>query len=282
MKPRLAFVLPVLVLFALAPASRAQFATGFELSDGYAADTNLTWPTGFVDPVLDNGAAWAAYGSLSGGGSIRSYLGTNAVRLLDNGGGGFSTGLDLAGAIDFAQAFTFSFDLAIESADPGSATGGTPFVNVRLGVGTNSNSNKSWLRFSYNVDGSLTLWSKTNSGASGTTQIGVGNLSDFVSAGQWLSVSIAIDPVTMTYAGLTLSGDKKTETITSIVGAWLPWGGDTAGTSTSVLWLGSTGAPTSTSYVDNVSLANIPEPSAAALLVGLGGLSLAALRRRKR
>lgn len=270
----------LLPLFAaglgLAVPASAQFVTGFEASEGYVIG-NLN---GVDDPALPGPVAWHVPATLANGGSVQSHSGSQALRISDTNTTAYAIALNLAGAIDYSKAFTFSFDIALASSGANGAAGSTPFINVRLGTDTNSNSNKSWLRFSSNVDGSLSLW--TNSGGATTAQTNVGNLADFVSAGAYLSVSISIDPVTHTYTNLTLSGDLRTETITSISGLTLPWIPNTAGEPPAIFWAHTTGAAISTSYIDNVSLTNIPEPSAGAALLGLGGLSVALGRRVRR
>lgn len=256
------------------PAS-AQFVTSFENAQGYTTATL----NGLDDPTLAGTAAWYVPGGLSGGGSVQTYLGAQALRLSDANSSGWATALNVGSAINYSAAFNLAFDLAIASVNPGTATGTAPVVNIRLGADTNSNSNKSWLRLSYNADGSLSLW--TNSGGTTTTQTAVGSFSSFASAGTYLSVSIGVNPVTHTYTGLTFSGDLGSQTVTSIAGMTLPWIPNTAGEPPSIFWAHTTGAPTSTSYIDNISLTNIPEPSAYAALVGLGGLAFAAVRRRR-
>ena len=264
------------VILSSASFVHAQFVTGFEDAQGYTGTTL----NGVDDPVLSGTATWYIPASYSGAGSRQTYLGSSALRISDNNTSAWAFGINAAGAIDYSKAFTFSFDLAIASMTAGTATGNAAALNIRLGNDTNSNSNKSWLRMSYNVDDSLSLW--VNSGGTTTTQLHVGYLADFVTAGTYLSVSISVDPETKTYTGLTLVGDKKSETIESVAGIVLPWIPNTAGDPPASLWFGTTGQPTSTSYIDNISLSNIPEPSAFAVFAGAGALGLAGIRRRRR
>lgn len=260
---------------ALATTASAQFVTGFEDAQGYSGTTL----NGVDDPMLDGDAAWYIPATYSGAGSRQTYLGSPALRISDSNTSAWAFGINAANAIDYTQPFKFSFDLAVASMTAGTATGSSAALNIRLGADTNSNSNKSWARISYNVDDSLSLW--INSGGGTTTQMHVGNLADFVTAGTYLSVSITVDPSAKTYTGLTLSGDKKSETIAAVAGVVLPWIPNSAGDPPANLWFGTTGQPTSTSYIDNISLTNIPEPSAAAVLLGFGGLAAAGLRRRR-
>jgi hypothetical protein len=266
-----------LALFA--SVSHAQFTTGFESGQGYSSSTIL----GLDDPQLAGTAAWYNPGGLSNGGSVQTYGGTSALRLSDTNTSGWSTGLNLAGAIDYTKAFKLSFDFAVASMSPGTATGTAAAINVRLGHDTNSNSNKTWARISFNADRTLSIWE--NSGGTTQKQTHIGNFDDFVSSGTYLTVSISVDPVTHTYTHLTLSGDLKTETITSVAGTVLPWIPNTAGEPPSILWAHTTGTTTSTSYIDNISLtniSNIPEPSTYAIGAGVGALGLAVWMRRRR
>lgn len=262
-------------LVSFTPSVLAQFITGFEDSEGYTGTTL----SGVNDPMLAGDATWYVPASYAGAGSRQTYLGSPALRISDGNTSAWAFGINAAEAIDYTKAFVFSFDLAITSMSAGTATGTAPALNIRLGNDTNSNSNKSWLRMSYNVDDSLSLW--VNSGGTTTTQMHVGYLADFVTAGTYLTVSIAVDSEAKTYGGLTLSGDKKSETISSVAGVVLPWIPNSAGDPPSYLWFGTTGAPTSTAYIDNISLTNIPEPSAFATLAGAGALVLAGIRRRR-
>lgn len=258
-----------------APAS-AQFVTSFENAQGYTTATL----NGLDDPTLAGTAAWYVPGGLSGGGSVQTYLGAQALRLSDSSSAGWATALNVSSAINYSESFNLSFNFAVASVNPGTATGTAPVINFRLGADTNSNSNKSWLRLSYNADGSLSLW--TNSGGTTTTQTAVGSYASFASAGTYLSVSIGVNPLNHTYTGLTFSGDLGSQTVTSISGMTLPWIPNTSGEPPSIFWAHTTGAPTSISYIDNISLTNIPEPSTYAALLGLTGLGAAAARRRRR
>lgn len=271
--PQLFSLLAAGLVFA-APAS-AQWITGFEAAQSYSGTTL----SGVDDPALSGTAAWYVPSGLSGGGSRQTYSGSSALRLVDTNSSGWAIGLNAAGAIDYSQPFNLSFDFALASVTTNGATGTAPVVNVRLGADTNSNSNKSWLRFSYNADGSLSLW--TNSGGSTTQQVSIGNLATFASAGTYLRVSISVDPTTHTYTSLTLSGDTSSATISSIAGSVLPWIPNTVGEPPTNFWAHTTGAPFSTSYIDNISLTNIPEPSAFAAALGLAGLAFAGSRRRR-
>ncbi len=275
--PRALCLFPAFLGLAL-PAS-AQFVTGFDAGQGYSTGTII----GVDDPVLSGTGAWYVPASLTNGASIQNYGSpqSQALRLTDNNSNNFAAALDLATAIDFTKSFNLTFSIAVESMNAGTSTGATPFVNVRLGRDTNNNSHKSWLRFSINVDGTMALYTDATGGTT-TTQFGVGTLSDYVNAGGYLTVSITVDPVSHTYTRLELSGSKQTQVVSSAAGLALPWISNTAGEPPSVFWINTAGSPTSVTYLDNVSLTNIPEPSAFASVLGLGALVCAATRRRRR
>jgi hypothetical protein len=263
-------VLSAAAAIAAAVPADARFATAFEESEGYNTG-NLN---GVADPVLANSEKWYVIPTLSGGGSIQDYAGSRALRLQDPNSGGYSIALDIADVFDATKPFTFSFDMAVSATSAGDPESNSPYFNIRIGTDANSNSNKTWLRFSCNLDGSLTLWTNNTVGNT-QIQVKVGNLADFVSAGTWLSVSITVDPVSKTYTGLTLGGDRKTGNVESIVGAALPWISTTPGDPPAILWFHTTGTPTSTSWFDNITLATVPEPASGAALAGLAGLLLA-------
>lgn len=252
---------------------RAQMVTGFETSNGYTSGGNIIGTTD-----LSSGTAW---GTVNGGGGAATWtasdsdpasglLAFNVVKSQNTAASGVQ--LNLGPAVSSVQSdpFTISFDLNV-GADISSGTGNQ--AQVYYGPQTtpqNSLSNGSnvpyWVALRYN-NGNLDFYTANLNGTGGTA-VNLGSYTTYSALGDYITFDITIDPATLQYTSVLVSGTLSSADMTATVLAsnsgFIP--GHVAGTPDNYfsvfLGLNDTG----TVNFDNLSVAAVPEPGTWAML----------------
>lgn len=239
----------------------ATVVSGFDVANG--AYTNGATVVGVQDTSL--GGTWAALFSsattASTSSSAKPADGSLDIRIANSGS---ATGAQLAAAnvaslLTSPFALSLSFDVVSES---GTGTG----PQFQFGSSTIGNGNN-WLQVNYNSAGNLAL--VTSNGAGSYLSVTLGSYASFSNLGDYVTLSVTIDPTSHKYTGVTLSGTKQSLDLTSTVlasnGGMIPWNG-TAPSDYLSLYEGS--STTSTVDFDKFSITPVPEPGIVALVAG--------------
>lgn len=269
--PRLTSALMILSLTCAASSVQADFTTGFETSDGYTTGAPLV---GQQDASAPAGHTWQTLfnSSVITVESAQGVGNSQAIKIADaSSSTAYGAKLDLGTSVDFTKSFSFSFSVALQNMG-----GAGSVAQVYLGADTVSpGTMKYWCALTIAHDGNIYLYTD-NANGTGAVAVSLGAYQRYVSAGSFLDISMTIDTDSKKFTSLTLAGQDKTSIVSSSVsGGTIPWLHATSTLPSSYLCLVAGGGSTGDIYFDNISIQNIPEPSAIALAIGLGGILLA-------
>jgi hypothetical protein len=260
--------------------SQAAFLTGFETSSGYGTNTTVigvhdtaapgtnSWTKLFTgaDSIITSSTAHPQTGSQAL--TFDKTDTTNAV----------GATLTLGSSVDLTQPFTMAFALSVNSVSAG--TGGQ--AQILLGAGnTNAGSSAFWTRVVYD-NGTIKVL-VNNADGTGVTDVSVGSYTTYSNLGDYIDFSISIDPTTMKYTNIQITGSLSSANVTSTVlasasGGVVPHLNVAAASIGTNVTFASGGNDQINMNIDNLSV--VPEPGSA-LLLG-AGLSFLLLRVRRR
>jgi len=260
-------------------AQTTLFQTGFESSSGYTSGST-------VIGVTDSGANAAWTSILSGAASAITassaspQSGGLAFQINDaSTTTAYGASLNLGSVVSTSSPFTLQFSMALSNlGGSGSA------AQIYLGAASvQPGTAKYWTGLVVDASGNISIYTDSTNGTSANA-VSLGNYSSYVTAGGYLTFSISIDPSTMKYTSVVLSGSLSTaDKVSTIVS-----GGGSSGTvpylhntaSLPSLYFDVIGGTASmaTISIDNLSIVAVPEPSVLAFL-GLGGMLLLWRRR---
>lgn len=310
MKARLLIPLTVLLVGTLSTV-RADFSTGFETSSGsYTAGSTIVG-------VDDNGApgtnAWTA---LLGGGTLSSAMGitttspqsgTQAFQINDTTNAqAYAAYLNLTNTVvNFTQPYKVSFGMNILSlGSPVSNNQIQFYLGASLTDPNGTSGGRYWTELLYN-NGKIELYKNATGGTSSTPIVSTslslyaptatlttsGTFSNVVTnTNGYVTFDITIDPVSKTYTGfqITSTTGAVTDLTSTVNGVTLPWvpnstsSGLVVGADPAYNLMFVTGTDDiATVNFDNVSISNVPEPAAWAL-VALSALATFGYRCRRR
>lgn len=257
----------------------AQIFTGFEPGAGYTDGNSVT---GVDDTGIAGSATWSTSPTSNSAfsSSANPYAGTLSMRVLRTGttSGASGASLNLASAgVDFSStAWNFTISMAVGSGYS-SGTGN----QAQIYLGNNTFGSKQWLTLMFS-EGHFYLYGDNGSGTGTQAYTSIAQYTTYADLGNYVTLSITVDPVAKTYLGGSIAGHKGSADFTSaIAGRALPWLSNTAGNPGSTFWVASGGNDIITVDYDNLTITNVPEPSVPLLLTtGLGAVAL--LRRRAR
>ena len=274
-----AILLAAAGITGLQNASAAIVTSSFETTDG--TYSNGTTVIGKTDSSL--GGSWTGlFGSVSDTSSVISsnadpYQGALSIRITDASSStayGAQAPISTLGSM-LSAPFTFSLAMNIQSGSADSGVAQVYFGNATVGNGQH------WLRFGYNGTTGGTFYMTTSNGTGTYGNVNLAQYTTLSPFGEYVRFDITIDPTTMKYTSVILTGTLTSVDVTSIVlasnGGTLPWNASLATPGNYVSLIAGT-APTG--VVDFDLLTVVPEPSTAALLSG-GLLLLGAVSRRK-
>lgn len=237
------------------------FSTGFEEDAGdYVLNATLN---GKIDRT--SGTKWSIPAGWAGAGTVallNPATGTRDWRIHDSTTSGavgatLDAGPAVAGFISTRPwTFRVSFSLV---AMPASATENQ--FAIALGQATASATGKQWLRFLYS-NGDLNLMVRAAGAAAGTsatqTPVTLGRYTDFAELGQYITLTLGVDPVGKRYTHVSLSGPKGSATRTAAVQAVsdgvIPWGNTTTGEPAAHLLFNSTTPVMLTLDIDDIRI----------------------------
>lgn len=274
-------MLPV-VFACVVPAARAVL---IDFDTGYAEGSTLA---GIDDPNVPGSAVWT---SNAGGSFVAVANGSGLAAAINGGPGAVLNRLDLTaavggpGGIDFTKEVRLKADINLVSLN---GTGNALILALGNGDVTNATGN-TWTTLTIGGAGGATapIYLSRSNGAGGVVQTPVNGtganseFSDFAgSLNTYLSVDIRFNPVTLLYTYVSIGGTDFTAAFSASA---LPLLGanTSAGYTLSLLKSSSQSAEI---HIDNLFVGNtaVPEPASAAALLGLAGLGLAAIARRRR
>lgn len=279
-----------LVLLTCTPVAYADFSTGFETSSG--AYTSGSTIIGVDDTGAPGTNTWTAlFGSATTGSLVITNTnvqsGSQALQINDTTGSANAAFLNLTNtAVNYSSPFKIHFAMNILSlstptsnnqiqfyfgaatTDPGGGAGGRYWAEMLY-----NNGNLEFYKYNgtttntVQVRTSLALYAPT---ATLTTS---GTFSNVVtSTNGYVGFDITIDPVSKTYAGLQITNTAGvvTDLTSSVSGVTIPWSPGTTPVNGDPAYnlLFVTGSDDITTVnFDNVSVSNVPEPVAWALVV---------------
>ncbi len=250
------------------PVWRA-FSTGFEEEAGdYLLNSSLGGRTDH-----SSGTRWSVPAGWAGAGTISPLnpaTGSRAWRIHDATTSGaigatLDTGPAVAGFLSVRPwTFRVSFSLV---ALPVPATENQ--FAIALGQATASATGKQWLRFLYS-NGDLNLMVRSAGAAGNTsatqTAVTVGRYTDFAGLGEYITLTLGVDPIGKRYTHVHLSGPKGSATRTALVqtvgDGVIPWGNATTGDPAAHLLINSTTPVMLTLDVDDIHIGALGPESA--------------------
>jgi hypothetical protein len=263
--------------------ARADFTTGFESSSGYtsgntvvgvqdtSAPSGSTWVNGFGGSLI---APTVSSSNPAGGSGLHLRIDDTSAAANHNS----DARLNLTTAVDLTKAFNFSFSFAVAAGQSGGTFG---IILGDIGYQLDGTGNN-WFAFGINNNQGFVYM--RSGGTVSQVQVS-SNLTSFSDPGNYINVSVDIDPTTRSISSFFISGTKKTTDIlatnSNFTGKQVPWQGDADNLPDAFLNIGSSTANIGTLDIDNISLSNIPEPSTAAALLGIGALSCVLCSRRR-
>jgi hypothetical protein len=271
--------LSLISLFGAGTAS-AQFSTGFETTSGYTSNATVI---GVQDSAAPSGNVWTLYNGSATASTANPADGDLALTVTGTGSAAQGAVLNLGTAAPTSGQFTVQFDFAV-SADISASSGlqSQVYFGGQNGPGQMSNTTiPYWFGFYYD-NGALAL-NTHNDASAYVSRVNIGTYTDFSDLGEYITVSISIDPSTEKYTSVTLSGETSNADVTSIVLASnfgnIPTQNIKVGLPENYFSVVMGSNDTGSTYIYNLSV--IPEPSAAALFLGLSASVMLFVRRRR-
>lgn len=270
---RIAGALSLALALGLSGAQAADAFSGFETTDGYTEDATYI---GVNDAGL--GGTWQMRtGSSSSQFTSREYNNTSGDLSLQVTGNATATqvaflDMDLPTLND--TVFNVSFDWAV-GADI--SVGTSAQSTILFGADHPFDANRpSWFQLRYSDDTVTLLTGNFDTSARDSVNLGV--YTNYGALGDFISVDITIDGAAEKYTSVVLGGIDVTHLVLASNG------GNTLSFGENPLdfFTAYTGSNDSGSfYIDNVQVTVIPEPSTAAVLIGLGVLGMVGFSRRR-
>lgn len=270
----------------------ADVAIGFESSSGYTSGSTII---GVDDSSVTGTKTWSNIFSTDSNSmtvsSVNPYSGSSqAFRIADNSATtAYGTAVDLSSASSiFTSAFKFTVSMAVTNT--GTAGNVAQFYLGYNGVA--GGSQRYWAGVTCSYDGTLTLLTDSTSGTTASFYT-MGNYTTFSNWGEYVTFELTIDPSTMTYTDVAISGTKSSANKTSgLNSATYHYGEIPYLSGNAVLpaltynldLVAGTGSMGTVDF-DNISISNVPEPGAMGLVaLGMSALvaRLAARRRTGR
>ncbi len=260
-------------------------SSSFETTDGsYVNGASIQ---GKTDTSI--GSAWTNVGNANSS-TANVYDGSLAIRVTDTSttnSSGATTAWTNADSL-LLSPFTFKFSMAV-GADVSDGTGNQ--VQVYLGQPVAGDANN-WTKVVYDdsaVDGvrNGVLRISTGTGAANSDYgVNLGLYTAYSAFGEYVTISITIDPTTMKYTSVTVDGTLTanpvdlTTTVQASNGGTVPWT-STLGTPSDQMLIVTGGNDTGTFDFDAFSITSaVPEPGTWAMVV-LAMILLPLLRRRR-
>ena len=277
--PSLARAVGAILALAIALPAQAQIITGFETTNGYTNGQTVYSPA-VNDTGIPGAAVWQDMGGAFAS-SANPQSGDLALRIQSDGTKVFGTKINLSTAElvwnDPAAPINLGFGMAISSYSAGT----TNQVMIYLGDNLVLPGGAKYYTALFFSNGDLFLYKGNATG--NNTAVNLGAYTTYSALGEYINFDITFNPVTKTYLSVTLTGTNSSIDLTSaFAGVTVPWYPQTSAEPAQWLQFIVGGNDIVTVDFDNLTLANIPEPSAAALLGASAVLLLAAARRRRR
>lgn len=239
-------------------------AAGNGWLNGWRSASSLTAPT--VNIVNTS--------PLSGGGNyLAATLTANTTTTLDSIAVGRAYDVT-GGGLASAGTFLVNFDFRSDAIDGSTMKFDLFESSFRATASTNTGA-------SYSFRTENGVWKYFNGAALVSTGLAF-------TSGTTYSFNISINPATFTYS-FTISNGSTPVSISNAAFRAANFNTDATAGSAGGRWVEFSAAEISdvagqaaSFSVDNISVSTIPEPASAALLLGLGGLGLSAMRRRRR